>query len=211
MTSGSRARRQVRSKKPGRHGDTQDEGAEDGVDADDVGEPRAGHQQDQHDAEHGRGDGALAFGHRTEHAQGPSSDRHDHQGVDHAPADGDHGHRRIVPVHGEHHGEDAPGDGVVGGAAGQGQGSQRRSRQPLFQDDAGQHREGGDRDRRAEEQHGHHRGDAVFEVASAAQQRHGDERAQCQRRQDAGCRDRHRGPARCLIRSTSKLSPMRNM
>ena len=96
-------------------------------------------------------------------------------------------------MHGEHRRQDAPGDGVVGGAACQRERAQRGSGEALFEDDPGEHGERGDGDRRAEE---HHRQDgrhAFFEVVAAAQERYRDERAKREGGEDARRRHRDRG------------------
>jgi hypothetical protein len=134
-----------------RHDDPQNEGAEDGVDPDRLGDQGRQQQGDESDCHHAMGDAAMI--------EGADPPRHQRTHNDQQQADirrGQH-HRdqyrsRLRFHHADHEGEQAPGGNVVDRGASQRYDPEPRPLNAAVGEDAGEHREGGDRHRHAEEQ-----------------------------------------------------------
>ena len=139
-------------------------------------------------------------------------DGHQQHRVGDAAADRDHRERRVAGEARQHDRQHAPGGGVVERAGGERQRAERRPRQAALVDDARQHRERGDRHRRAHEQHRlepAHAGREELAVAGEERRQHAAEK---EGHDDA--RERHRERAAQPLAgsgSTSNSRPIRNM
>lgn len=136
------------------HGGAHEEGAEDGVQPEEIGDAGSGGEQDEAEGEFGVGEVPAAFDasgpaaeERFEHAEGETD-------VDGAAENVECGVGEVAVEAGEDDGEQAPGGGVVDGPGAEGDGAHGGSGEFLEVDDARQHGEGGDAHGGAEEEAG---------------------------------------------------------
>ena len=127
-------------------------------------------------------------------AQRPEHERRVAEGA----AEGDDRDHRVVLEAGDDDGEDQPRGDIVHGAGGQRHRPDRRAGQAALVDDPRHHREGGDGQRRAEEQAGLRRGHRLAEEAAGLVQQHARADAERERREDSGERHGRRLPQRPL-------------
>jgi len=142
IVSGSVVRRSSRDSTPRGTADAEHECAEDGVNADQVGEPRAAREQAEHGHERSGGYTGVALGRGRKSAEETGARRETRAPrTANAPPAADSANMGVPGEAAEHYRENDPGGGVVHGARGQGERSDGRAGDAALGDDAREHSE----------------------------------------------------------------------